>query len=169
MIRYLGAALVIGGCGGFGFAMAAAQKREESQLRQLLRAIEFMECELQFRQTPLPFLTENCANLLRGSVSILFSHLSELLKAHAYPDASACMARAMAETAMLTPGCCEILRELGQTLGQFDLPGQLRDLQAAAAQCRSKLSSLAENRESRMRSYQTLGLCAGATLAILLI
>ena len=46
-----GAALVIAGCGGFGFSIASGYKREEGILRQLLRALNYMEWELQYRLT----------------------------------------------------------------------------------------------------------------------
>ena len=44
--RWFGAALVIAGCGGFGFSIASGYKREEGILRQLLRALNYMEWEL---------------------------------------------------------------------------------------------------------------------------
>ena len=34
-MKYAGALMVIAGCGGFGFAMAAAFRREEHMLQQL--------------------------------------------------------------------------------------------------------------------------------------
>ena len=54
--RWFGAALVIAGCGGFGFSIASGYKREEGILRQLLRVLNYMEWELQYRLTPLPEL-----------------------------------------------------------------------------------------------------------------
>ena len=45
-IRIVGAALLILGCGSVGFQMAAAHMREERILRQLLRLLDYMECEL---------------------------------------------------------------------------------------------------------------------------
>ena len=53
MIRILGAGCIALGSGAFGFAMAAASRREEEQLRLLVRALEFMSCELSYRLTPL--------------------------------------------------------------------------------------------------------------------
>ena len=52
--RWIGAVLVIAGCGGFGFSIAAGYKREESTLRQLIQALNTMEWELSYRLTPLP-------------------------------------------------------------------------------------------------------------------
>jgi len=59
--------------------------------------------------------------------------------------------------------------ELGGNLGRFDIPGQLRGLENTRKECCDKLQMLTQNNDSRLRSYQTLGLCAGAALAILLV
>ena len=63
----------------------------------------------------------------------------------------------------------EGFRLLGQNLGRFDLQGQLKGMETVRNYCDLELESLGKNREERMRSYQTLGLCAGAALAILFV
>ena len=62
-----------------------------------------------------------------------------------------------------------LLTELGATLGRFDLPGQLRGLDAAIRSAEESLRRLREGAPERRRSYQTLGLCTGAAVAILLL
>jgi hypothetical protein len=61
------------------------------------------------------------------------------------------------------------LEELGQSLGRFDLPGQLRGLERAIRETELVLRTVREGAPERRRSWQTLGLCVGAALAILLI
>ena len=60
-IKLIGAALIIAGCDGVGFSMAAAHRREESALRQLIGALDYMGCELQYHLTPLPELCRSAA------------------------------------------------------------------------------------------------------------
>ena len=67
-IKLMGAILVFTGCGGFGFAMASAHRREEQALGQLMLALEFMECDLSCRLTPLPQLCYSAANTASGQV-----------------------------------------------------------------------------------------------------
>ena len=62
-----------------------------------------------------------------------------------------------------------LLTGLGNSLGRLDLTGQVQGLQAVKAGCARELERLERNRDTRLRSYQTLGLCAGAALAILLV
>ena len=54
--KYFGALLVILGCGGFGFSLAAAHRREEVHLRQLMDSLQYLHCELEYHLTPLPVL-----------------------------------------------------------------------------------------------------------------
>ena len=61
------------------------------------------------------------------------------------------------------------VRQLGASLGRFDLEGQLQGLEAVRQQCCADLKELEENREQRLRCYQTLTVCTGTALAILLI
>ena len=49
----------------------------------------------------------------------------------------------------------------------FDLAGQLKSLKALQRACQDALVSLERDKDVRMRNYQTLGLCAGAALAII--
>ena len=58
---------------------------------------------------------------------------------------------------------------MGSSLGRFDMEGQIKGLEAVRGFCRRELEGLSQNRDSRLRSYQTLGLCAGAALAILFV
>lgn len=168
-IKIIGAALIIAGCGGVGFSMAAAHKREEKALRQLIRALDYMGCELQYRLTPLPELCRCAASECAGPVSQVLLHLASELESQVSPDASSCMAAALSKVKGIPSRTVKNLRILGSSLGQFDLQGQLIGMEAARKQCRRELDELSKDRDVRLRSYQTLGLCAGSALAILFL
>lgn len=168
-VKLMGALLVVGGCGGFGFAMAAAHRREEAVFRQYLIALEFMECELSCRLTPLPQLCQCTAGVVKGPIQELFAALCRELEQQLLPDAELCAHAALASVKGFSQEFRSQFLELGQTLGRFDLSGQLKGLERAAQRTKGSLAALEENRTARIRSYQTLGLCAGAALAILFI
>ena len=168
-LKWMGVLLIVGGCGGFGVAAVLAHKRAEAALHQLLRALEFMECELQYRLTPLPELCRRTAEVTSGRIREVFRHLADELEGQIAPDAGSCMKAALGKAPDLPEAARSALLELGDTLGRFDLPGQLKGLEGTRAVCTQALEGLSRNRDSRLRGYQTLGLCAGAALAILLI
>ena len=168
MIRIFGAGCIALGSGAFGFAMAAASRREEEQLRLLVRALEFMSCELSYRLTPLAQLCREAAGLGRGEVPEFFLELARRLEQQTEPDVSGCVRRILFEREF-SGELHRLLSELGSTLGRFDLPGQLRGLEAAIRSAEESLRRVREGAPERRRSYQTLGLCTGAAMAILLL
>ena len=161
--------MILSGCGWFGFSMANAYRAKEHALRQLIRGLEWMEWDLQFRQTSLPDLCRHISKLLSGKLSVIFSQLGTALEGGECADVRTCMHRILIQNEDLPEGIAGILSDLGQCLGQLDLNGQLGSLRSVRTQCDNALKELCDNRENRLRSYQTLGLCTGAALAILLI
>ena len=167
--KWIGALMVVAGCGGVGFTMAAAYIREEWALRNLISALDYMTCELQYRLTPLPQLCRQAGKECRGSVGAVLTGLAGELESQIAPDAASCMHAALAHTEHLPTAAEKALRLLGSGLGRFDLEGQLRGLEQVRAHCRRELDAMAGQRDQRVRGYQTLGVCAGAALAILFV
>ena len=168
-VKWIGAMLVVAGCGGFGFMMALYIKREVAALRQLISAVEFMCCELEYRLTPLPELCRKVSDQYSGSIGTVFRLLAEELEGQVAPDAAFCMGSAIKKTPELPKRTAAALVSLGRTLGLFDLSGQVKGLRGLQEECGYYLEELERDKTQRLRSYQTLGLCAGAALAILFI
>ena len=167
-MKYTGAMLIILGCGGFGFAMAASYRREERLLFQLRELLQYMYCELQFHMTSLPQLCRMAGERGRGSLGRIMVNLARELDTCVEPNALGCMKNAM-EDADISHSMRDILCCLGSSLGCFDLEGQLHGLEELRDCCTRELEKLSAGREDRLRSYQTLGLCAGAALVILFV
>lgn len=167
--KLIGAMIVILGCGGCGFLIAVSYKRESAALHQLKTALDFMYCELKYRLTPLPELCILTAAHTNGQIKSFFTHLSRELEQQISPDVKTCVDAALSGCRAVPVLTNEILLELGKTLGCFDLDGQLQSLSALRDMVDRKTAKHSENLENRLRSYQTLGLCAGAALAILFI
>lgn len=168
-LKLIGAMFIVFGCSGAGFTLAANHRKMESAFCQLIAALDYMECELQYHMTPLPELCRQTSGAVSGIVGKVFGQLAEELNRQISPEVRSCMDVSVANFRDLPEQVGLILRELGKTLGRFDLPGQLRGIGSARRNCRRALEQLERNRELRLRSYQTLGVCAGAALAILLM
>ena len=168
-LKLLGAVLIIVSCGGAGYGLALNHRRTESAFRQLISALDYMECELQYHMTPLPELCRQTAGNVSGIIGKVFAKLAEELDRQISPEVRSCMEVTVASVRELPESVGKLLKELGKTLGRFDLPGQLRGIEGVRRSSRKALDQLERNRDVRLRSYQTLGLCAGAALAILLI
>ena len=168
-IRILGGILIILGCGGFGFIFSHLHRREVRYLRCLQSAFLFLECELQYRLTPLPDLCRKTAKICENRLSDLFQAFAEELEFQVTPEVYPCMAAAIRRTKDLPTQTKNILLLLGRELGHFDLDGQQKGVCAVQNEINRILAQCTQNQDQRLRSYQTLGICTGAALAILFI
>lgn len=164
--KWMGAAYVFTACSGVGFLFSAAHRQEERTLRQLEQSLAAMENELSYRQTPLPQLLRRAAV---GEIGKVYRDAALELEKQIYSDAGLCMERALLKHPQIPPKTAELLKLLGMSLGKFDLAGQLRELAALKMECSRVLSLHCEDQIKRLRSYHTLGICAGLMLAILLL
>ena len=167
-IKLTGAILILAGCGGYGILMAMNHRREVSALHQLALTLEQMICELEYRLTPLPELCRFGAEQTKGSLRVFFLELAKAMDEQISPDIGICTIAALKQTPGLPNHAAAQLQALGQTLGRFDLNGQLTSLERCKQACLGQLEVLEHGQTQRLRSYQTLGFCAGAALAILL-
>lgn len=168
-VKWIGAMLIMAGCGGMGFSIAAASKREEAGLRQLIGALDYMECELQYRLTPLPDLCRQAGMESKGMIQKLLTSLAVELECHNSHDLDTSLQAALVQCADIPKRLRSAFEIMGTSLGRFDLEGQIKGLESVRSYCRRELETMLCNRESRLRSYQTLGLCAGAALTILFV
>ena len=167
--KWIGAAMVMIGCGLAGFSMSAAYRREERELRQLAASLDYMVCELQYRRSSLPELCNLVGSERGGCVGRLFRNLGKELESNQSPDIQSCLAAAAATAGQLPRRIREAICLLGSTLGRFDLEGQLTGIESVRGYCRSQIDEMSQGRDARLRSYETLVLCAGAALAILFV
>lgn len=168
-LHWIGALLVVAGCGGIGFSMAMYDRREFQSLEQLGRCLGYMKSELRCHLTPLSELCRKTARQSKGGVAALFDSLARELESQISPNVACCMAVALKNQPELPKKAQQVFGHLGSALGSFDLEGQIQELEGAQQLCRQLQEEMAVNRTQRLRSYQTLGLCAGAALAILFL
>lgn len=168
-IKYIGAILIFASCGTMGFLKSAKHRREERCLAELIRLLDSMQCELEYRMTPLPIICDNVAKDATGCLHKVFSALSAELQSQTSPDAPTCMNFALSSVKDLPQEVYKALALLGNSLGKFDLNGQINEISSVKQHCMLILQQIRDNLDVRLRSYQTLGLCVGAGLVILLL
>ena len=169
MFKWIGAILIVLGCGGYGCLLALSHRNTIKSLSQFLRILDIMENELEFRLPALSPLCRRAAQQGSGCVKMVLLSFAEELDRQVAPDAGLCMAAAVAKYPDLPPQLGKILVELGAEFGSFGLEGQLRSLKRVRSLCQSELKMMSENSDSQIRCYQTLSLCAGAAAAIIFL
>ena len=169
MMKLLGAVMILIGCGGIGYIVVATSRYQERSLQQMVRALGHMECELQYRMSSLPELCNSAADVCTGCLKLVLRQLSIELQAQIIPDAPTCMHEALNKCYNVPQKLHKCLQQLGDSLGRFDLAGQLEGLATVKRYAEYELEQLRRNQDVRLRSYQTLGICAGAALVVLFL
>ena len=167
--RWLGAAMIVIGCGSCGFSIAAGKRKEEQILCQLIRILQFMEAELRYRLTPLPDLCRLASCEAKGTLRAIFLNLYRELSWQKMPDAASCMSAAIQRTGEVPGRIRRILIQFGQTLGRFDLEGQLQGMDSIIQLCEREYTYLEKDRAARVQSFRTLGICAGIALSVIFV
>ncbi len=168
-LKWIGAAVVLLACGSVGVGIRHSHCKELQTLKMLIAALDYMECELQFRMPSLPELCRLTANECDGVLHRFFTDLSMELENQISPDVKHCVRTVLTKATELPASTAEALELMGKSIGRFDLQGQLKGLEFIRAECRVRLNKLMVGGDTRLRSYQTLGLCAGAAIVILLV
>lgn len=168
MIRFYGALLLIAGCSGFGYSLVMSHRREVSMLRQLIYALQDMEWELKYHLTELPVLCGIAGERMKGPLKDIFTDLSGRLQRNEITDISGSLNAVLMHT-HLPKRIRKNLRMLGNSLGKYDLEGQIQGLEMIRQQCRKDLNELEAGAPQRLQNYQTLAFCTGLALAILFI
>lgn len=169
ILKILGACLVLVGCGGFGFYLSYSYRNQVKTLRQYIAALEYMECDLAYRQTPLPEMFRRVSGICTGQLRTAFWVLAKELEEQIAPDAASCVSAALKKVKDVPGLTYDGLVLLGRGLGCFDAEGQLRALRSVRNECERNLQVYTNNQDAQLRTYQTLGICAGAAMAILFI
>ena len=167
--RVIGAACIIAACGVWGGVAAGQYTQKISLLRQMRTLMDYFECELRYRNLPLPQLIRQASEQVTGKLRMVLLCLSEELDAQVRPNAQCCMMAALQQCREIPMPVYQILMNLGTSLGKYDTQGQLIGVEAARAECVKALDTLERDCQTRVRSLKTLGLCAGAAIVILFI
>lgn len=170
-LKLVGAVLIFFVCSGFGFYLAEKDRQDVNCLRHLIYSLDYMGNELQYHMTPLPQLMRQtaaqCHHKKLSQIFLLFSHQ---LEDKYCSDFFVCTNSVIKQCKFSLPrrSCC-ILNELCRTMGRFDLEGQINSIMSVKASCMNEYDALRTDLSTRIRSYRTLGICAGVAIIIMFI
>ena len=168
-LKWIGAILIVGSCGGFALMMKMSYQKEVNLVKQVIRLVDFMECQLRYKMPALSELLRQCGQETNGMLKTFFIQAADQLDQQVFPDVKGCLTELLEEYKTIPPVTKECLHGLSDVLGRFDLEGQMQGLQSVRQECKSKLQSITDQAQSHLRSYQMLGICGGAALVILLM
>ena len=154
MLRLIGAALVTLSASLVGFGFARGVRRQCAQLEGLLWALDFMQSACRQRDVALFFEAAGRALSVPPGCTVPVS-----------------FKRGFQASPGLSPGqeAVQTLYGLSTALGRFDLESQLAAIERAKGSITSVLLQVQAQKRARCRSYETIGICAGLALAVILL
>ena len=167
--RVLGACLIVLGCGGAGFLVAANARRETATLKSVITVLEYWKNELSFHLTPLPELCRQSATQNSGIIGQFLDTVATELERQISPNVEKCIYAALHNFTDMPVLSKQIIESLAKNLGRFDIDGMLQNIESSLSDAHLLLEQHTNNQDLRVRNYRTLGLCAGAAIVILFI
>lgn len=170
-MRIVGVIFIVASAGVMGFRVALAMRRRCEMLRQLMAALQLMKNEIAFCGTPLPKAFALMAASCEGPLERLFSQIAKDMDKRRWLTPLAAMQQALKTVPELPQGdrVSMILLELAGKLGKYDLESQRQGIEMALTQLEEERRTAEKERSVKSKTYETLGICAGLAVAILLL
>ena len=166
-MKFAGIVFVVLSAGTVGFQMAALLRKKCEFLNNLLAALQLLKNEITVCGTPLPQAFALVAAANDGGLERLFDTAAKEMDKNRWTTPYDAVSHAL-ETVQ-EPFLGDVMLPLAKSLGKYDLAAQLQGIETARMQAEQLLRETEQERKIKSRTYQTLGVCAGLAVAILLI
>lgn len=170
MLKLLGALCVMAGALWCGTGAIGGLRRRAQALGELHGSLVWLEEEMTFRMAPLPQLLEQLGKDRQGEVSQFFQETARSLQRDPegglYPSWRQAMVRYLP---LLRQEERQVLLEVGQTLGRYDVQTQRQALSRGARRM-AVFRDEARGEVKRLgKVYAALSLAGGAAVILVLV
>ena len=170
MIRLLGAALIIVGCGGLGLSAVSRLDSRVRDLRELSAGLEILQRELGWRLSPLPDALEAAAGGTHERAAGFYAFCAQGARQLAGASFRTLWSRGLEQCPLrLSREDRALLEQLGPILGRYDGDSQRQAVENVLAGLSRQRAQAEDDRKRLGRVYGVLGLTAGLFLALVLI
>ena len=170
MIRFLGAALLMVGCGGLGLSAANRLDCRVRDLRELSAGLEILQRELGWRLAPLPDALETAAGGTHGRAAQFFAYCARESRLLAGAPFRMLWSKALEQSPLrLSREDRALLEQLGPVLGRYDGDSQQQAVENVMVGLSRQQVQAEDDRRRLGRVYGVLGLTAGLFLTFVLI
>ena len=169
MIRIMGAALLILGCGGLGLSAVNRLDGRVRDLRELSAGLEILQRELSFRLSPLPEALEAAAGGTHERAAGFFAFCARGAKQlDGSPFRTFWSGELERSPLRLSREDRALLEQLGPVLGRYDGESQRQAVENVLAGLSRRQAQAEDDRRRLGRVYGVLGLTAGLFLTLML-
>ena len=170
MIRFLGAAMLIAGCGGLGLSAVNRLDSRVRDLRELSAGLEILQRELGWRLSPLPKALKAAAEGTHEQAARFFDFCAQGSKQLDGAPFQTLWNEGVEQCPLrLSREDKALLEQLGPILGRYDGDSQRQAVENVLTGLSRQRVQAEDDRRRLGRVYGVLGLTAGLFLTLVLI
>lgn len=171
MLKFIGALLLLLSGTLFGFYQAQQLSRRPKQIRQLIQALQRLETEIAYGFTHLPDALMALSQQTAAPLSRMFRQMSEQLSVPTGRSVKEVWQSAVHDGwkhTSMKEGEKDVVLQLGFTLGITDREDQVKHLRLGLRQLQTEEELAREEQQRYEKMWKSLGILAGALVAILI-
>lgn len=170
MLKLVGALLLVIASSAIGISISNRFAKRPKHIRQLQSALQLLEAEITYSQTPLQLAFMRIAVQLPDPIKEFFQVLSEQMNKEAdFFSLWNQQVEELASSASFKKNEIEILKQFGNSLGRHDLIHQQKQIRLALTHLHRELEEAREEHSKYTKLAKSLGVLVGVFLALLLI
>lgn len=170
-MKWAGALLIIGITTWIGFDYSQQLAKRPKHIRQVKSALQILEAEILYSQSPLVEAFENIAQQVPHPLKSFFQLLVHRMQTQVFDlnelwDSG--VNQLMAHSS-LKANEAEILKQFGRTLGQHDVNQQQKHIQLTIHHLERELQEARDEQNKYSNMSKSLGFLSGVFVVLLLI
>lgn len=155
-----------------GYTLANRYRIRVSELNDLLLALEIFETKIKYTYDSLTTSFLYIADNLKTKVYRIFYVTAEEVRENKNDSAGEIFKSVVDGEKIflaLNKDDIEIVKELGVSLGQTDMEGQVKNIKLVYNSLKSQLDNAKEEKNKNFRMYRNMGMLSGLVIIIILL
>lgn len=155
-----------------GYTLANRYKTRVLEIQDLLFALETFETKIKYTYDSLTTSFLYIADNLKTKVYRIFYVTAEEVRENKNDSAGECFKRVVDDEKIflaLNNDDIEIIKELGVSLGQTDMEGQVKNIRLVYNALKSQLKEAKEEKNKNFKMYRNMGMLSGLVIIIILL
>lgn len=172
MIRIIGFLFIILSSSGIGYIMGTRFDLRVRELKLLKVALQMLETEIVYSNTPLPLAFESVQRKSTHPISNLFKAVKYNLEKRTFGSVGEAFCQSIDDTRdqmSLSKEDIETLKSFGNSIGNSDIEGQVKSFKMIIKQLDSQEIKAEESKDKNEKMYKSLGFLGGLAIVILLL
>lgn len=167
VIKYIILFVILGISSYIGILLSKKYVNREMELKEFKNAISILGTQIKFTYEPLPTLFKQIGEITKGNVGEMFTNA--YINMDKYSAGDAWKKSVEDSNNNLNNEDKDIIKKLGNLLGQVDVEGQLKEIALEDEFIKNQIEKAEQERKKNEKLYRTLGATIGLTIFIVLI